>query len=74
MEIKYIEFGDKDDPRSPASPDHDGGIRLSISPEGLVVAFGGQMTKCDQEVLGAMLRLAYQQGKEVACQIGEAEW
>lgn len=67
MEIDWIEFEDACDPRSTAHPDHDGGIRFTIAPEGYVIALpnGGLLGTEDQKVLGKMLRLAYYQGKKM---------
>ena len=64
MQITRIEFDDPDDPKSACNDD---AIRIRITPEGMALAMpsGGQMVHEDQIALGQMLRLAYEQGKEV---------
>jgi hypothetical protein len=72
MEIKHIEFDDKDDPESSCNQKR---TRITIAPEGLVVALpnGGSLGKEDQVVLGSMLRLAYEQGKRVGALVEKEE-
>jgi hypothetical protein len=62
MQITRIEFNDPDDLKT-----NDGKIRLSITPEGMILALpnSNKLTSADQEVFGQIIRLAYQQGKEI---------
>ena len=63
MEVMRIEFNDKDDPNSIP----DGKIRITIAPEGFirVLPNAKHLTVDDQVMFGKMLRLAYEQGKQI---------
>ena len=63
MKITRFEFGDNDDPESSVHPDN--GIRLQFTPEAMVIALpnGKLLGSEDQEVMGQLLRVAYEQGK-----------
>ena len=65
--IDWIEFNDSDDPRSTASKKHDSKVRITFTPEAMVVVLprGGELGVEDQQALGKLLRLAYYQGKDV---------
>ena len=65
--IDWVEFDDPDDPRSRKHPDHDGGIRISFAPEGMVLVMPNakNLAREDTQALGKLLRLVYYQGKEV---------
>ena len=64
FQISRIEFEDPEDPESSCNQD---GIRMTIAPEGLVLALpnGRSLGAEDQVMMGRLLRLSYEQGKAV---------
>lgn len=73
MELSYIEFDDPDDPQSVVNADN--AVRFTVAPEGMVLAMpgGNKLGRGDQEALGKMLRMAYEQGKRVGRLVAEKE-
>ena len=64
MKIDRIEFDDPDDPESAQNQSI---IKLRFAPESMFICLpnGGNLALEDQQALGKMLRMAYEQGKRV---------